>query len=261
MIKIIEKKSKQKLPNSDYTFTTLEEYDLVLPYLTPKFGDNWLMQLIDPTIKEAKQLIDRGVPHFIDMHIYLVKLKLDNVLLENPSLAPKEISNKEAFLNLVAELNHPIDDNAMWHVYKVFNRNLADIEDALQKLDVEAQGLTITLKQVTATFALTERIYTSQVIRAFIMQERWRWNKLDKLVAELGVDYAYYSMRKQVNALLKDKVAYLENGTYKNRAVETIDAVSIDKLVILFAYSNNPKELSSILHKYDTFSLESLERR
>lgn len=261
MITLFEYNRRVKLPEADYVFSTLDEYMEIHNNLTPAFVGNWKIIFVDMSIHDAKDLIAMNVHDFIDFHLYLSKQKLENVVQENPKMKPTELSSKDKFMQLVAQMTHPIDDKAMWHVYKIFDRNLVEIEEALNKLDSEANSATITLKMVTTTFARTERIYTSQIIRAFIMHDRFRWQKLDKLINELGNTYAYYSMRKQVKNLLIEKKKFLENKPYKNNMVKTLDAVSIDKLAILFSMSNNPYELASILHKYDTFNLSYLERR
>lgn len=261
MIKLAALNKQSKLPEADYVLDKSEKLLSLLEVLTPKFKGNWDILLIDPKIKEAKDLIDVDtVPDYVECTLYLPQAKLDIIVMDYPKLAPKQKSNKDVFKEMISGLSHMIDKNAMWLVYNTVGSNLTALQEALDKLDKECEGTSITSKQVQSTFAVTKRVYSSDVIRAFLLKDRYRWLKLSTLVSDLGTEYAYYALYKQVRELLTQKNDYLHNEDTKNSLVQLVDAPFICYAYTLFANSSSWRNLYGVMYSIDNRNKETLER-
>lgn len=252
---------KSKIAEADYVLDKFEKFLSLLDVLTPKLKGTWDVTLVDPKIKEVKSLLETDiVPEFINCHILLPQAKLEIVVIDYPKLAPKDISVKDRYKEMVACLNHMIDKNAMWMLYNTIGANLTLLQESLDKLDKECEGITITTKQVQSTFAVSKRVYASDVLAAFLRRDRYRWVKLTTLTKELGDEYAYYALYKQVRNLLTDKNKYLHNEDVKNKLVDSVDAPLICYAYVLFVNSRSWRNLHGIMHCLDSRCEESLER-
>lgn len=260
MIKLALLKKKSKFPEADYILDKPEMFFSLLEVLTPKFKGNWEIVLVDPKLKEVKSLIDNGIPEYINCTIMLVQAKLDNVVMDHPTLAPKTLSPKDEYKEMISSLKHVMEDRAMWMLYNAMGPNMQLLQEALDKLDAECEELYITVKQVQQTFAVSKRVYASDVLRAFLIHDRYRWFKLNTLTKELGEEYAYYAIYKQVRELLADKNKYLHNEDVKNRLVGTVDAPLICYAYVLFANSNSWRNLHGVLHDLEERNQYALER-
>lgn len=250
-----------KFPDGDYVFDKMEHFLPLLDVLTPKFSGRWSIVLVDIKLREVKQIVDSiMLPDYIDLTIMLSKAKLDAVTLDYPNLAPKAQSVKDTYLGMITNLKHLIDKKAMWNLYKAIGPHVGLLQEALDKLDAECAGTTITDKQVRQTYLVQHRVYASDVLIAFLRKDRYRWNKYTTLVNDLGEDYAYNALYKQARTLLLDKQKYLTNNDTKNRAVEDVDAPLICYTYVLFANSRSSKNLQGIMHCLDNRCEDSLER-
>lgn len=255
MIELRKYNRKVKMPDADYVLDKFEEFEPILVNLTPKFTGRWLIILLDVKITEAKSILENEMlPEFLDILILLPQAKLDKVLLEFPKFQQKQLSNKDMFKELVAGLNHPMDTNAMWSLYETLNGNIPRLTEALQKLDKECESTTITLKQVKTSFGIQNVVYASQVIEAFLTRSKHRWYLFNKLLHELGEEYAYYALYKHVRRLLTDKAKYLVNEDVKNFSIAKIDAPFICYAYMLFSNSSSPCNVHSIMWCLDNRS-------
>ena len=259
MIQLVLRKPKTKLPEADYVLDNSEDILDLVKMLTPKFEGNWSILLIDPKLTLAKSLIENNtIPSYIDCFIYVNTTKLEKLVLDYPKLAPEKKSVKEAYKELLSGLKHLMDTKAMYELYNAIGPNLSELQEALTKLDNECDGPSITVKQVRNTFHYTKRVYASEVLAAFYRRDRFRWNKLEKLVRDLGESYAYNSLYKQVSNLLHEKNKYLHNEDTKLRIIEDVDAPLICYTYVLFANSKSYHNLYSIMYALDNRCKESL---
>lgn len=261
MIKLEAFNNKSKLPEADYVLDKSEKLLSLLEVLTPKFKGEWDILLVDPRIKEVKNLVDLDlIPDYVNCVLYLPQAKLDIVVMDYPKLAPKQKSNKEVYKEMISGLSHMIDKGAMWLIYNTIGSNLSSLQEAIDKLDKECEGTTITVKQVQNTFAVQKRVYASDVLRAFLVKDRYRWLKLNTLVRDLGQDYAYHAIYKQVRELLAQKDAYLHNEDTKGNVVQIVDAPFICYVYVLFANSTSWRNLYGIMYSIDHRNASTLER-
>lgn len=257
MIKVLEYNKHITLPDADYTFESCDMLPDLYRLLTPKFEGAWSIVLLDIKISEAKDILSsNNTPEHIDLYIYLSKKKLNQVLLEFPNYKEKELTFYDTYKSLIGQLKHPLDKRAMSYVYNAVGHNIDDLRIALQQLDVKCSGETITLTDVQKEFNYTKRVYTTQVLLDFLVRNKYRYNHYETWLNELGIEYAYYSMYKQVTLLLKDKNKYLHNEDTKNYTASKADAVSISILYVLFVNSTSPYQLDSIMLQFDQMTTE-----
>lgn len=257
MIEVRVYNRKSKLPDVDYVLDDIEEFYQITSVLTPKFKGKWSIVLLDIKIKDVKEfLIDEQIPDFIDCFVLLPQNKLEPILLEFPKYQQKAKSNKEVYTDMVSTLKHLIEPAAMWSLYSALNGNIQKLEEALTKLDNECEGASITVKQVKTAFGTNNTVYASDVLEAFLMKKKHRWFLFKTLVTELGDEYAYYALFKQVRKLLSDKASYLKNEDVKNFSVNKIDAPLICYAYTLFATNSSWKNLRGIMWCLDNRSSE-----
>lgn len=261
MIDLLVRNRKSTVPEADYVLDKLEKFLSLLEVLTPKFFGNWEIVLVEPKISEVKDLIDENtVPDYVNCHVMVSQAKLENIVMDYPKLNPKQKSVKELYKEMITQLTHLIDKNAMWILFDALNGDLDKLQESLIQLDNECEGTTITAKQVKTSFTYSKRVYASEVLIAFLTRNRYRWYKYNALVKELGEEIAYYALYKQVRLLLQDKDKYLHNYDVKNRMIDKIDAPFICYVYVLFANSTSWHNLYALLLSIDNRSQETLER-
>ena len=257
MVRLLEYNKHVNLPTSDYILESCEILPTMFRILTPKFDGNWLIVIVDPKIVEVKSLLSMETfPAHIDIQIYLGRKKLNQILLEYPTYAEKEISAYDRYKELISTMQHPLDKRAMSYVYNAIGHNLDDLKSALEMLDKNCKHETITLNDVQKEFSYTKRVYTNQVLLDFLTKSKSRYTHYETWLNELGYRYAYYSMYKQVTLLLKDKDKYLHNEDTRNYTASKADGVSVAILYILFANSNSPYQLDSIMFQFENMTTE-----
>ena len=259
MIKLEYLKKGVKLPKVDYVLDKPEKLSDLISNLTPKFQGTWEIILLDPKITQVNEILELDdVPKWIDGYIYVNNAKMEQILLDFPKYQPKEVSVRDAYKSMIADLKHGIDVKAADYLFEAVGRRVEDLQDALIKLDNECEQQNITLKQVQGSFQHTKRVYASEVLEAFMTHDRYRWYKFDKLTHDLGDKITYYALKKQIRLLLQNKNKYLHNEDVKSRIVEKVDAPFICYVYVLFANSNNYLDLRGILCAIENRSAENL---
>ena len=251
--------NKKKLPDADYTLDTMDKLEDMISVLTPKFQGKWLFVLLDPKIKFVKEMLDNHlIPDWVDVKIFLSSKKIEQICLEFPEYTPKKVSVKDSFNELLASIKHVVDPSGTKALYQAYRDNPTETEDTLRRIDKECEDSTITLKTVQSNFLVNKHTYVSEVINAFLLNDRNRWYKYQLLLSELGQEISYYAMYKYVKKLVKCKNDYLQNKDVDIYIVKQIDAPLICYAYVLFANTNNYKCLLAILCAIEHRSQESL---
>lgn len=249
MLKLEYYNNKTKLPKVDYVLDKPEKLSDLVVNLTPKFEGQWEIILLDPKITQVNEIIETNViPDWITLYIYVNNAKMEKILLEHPTFAPQQVSVKETFKLMIAELHNSIETKAMYDLYDAVGANVQALQEALNKLDAECEGGVITVKQVHSSYTYTKHVYASEVLEAFLTKDKQRWYKFDRLTHELGDTIAYYALRKQVTMLLRDKNKYLHNVDVKSTLVTRVDAPYICYVYTLFANSSSPSDLRGLMY-------------
>lgn len=259
--KLLPYNAKLKLPPADLCMEEVAQLEKLLPNLSPKIEGAWHIQIVNPTIKESKYLLDSlSIPKWIDVDIYLQQKKLEQVLLDFPEYMQKEKSFKDQAKELLTDFKHIIDKKAFNVLVEAFRGNIADLQRTLIELDEECKGSVVTLKDVQAKVNYTRPVYASDVLNAFLLHQNNRWQLLNKLRQNLGDSYAYNALYKYSRTLLQSKSAFLRNEDVKLRVVKRIDAPSICYAYTLFRLSNNYMQLFGIFHALENRGAVALER-
>lgn len=262
MVELTQYKSLMKFPEYDYIFDKPDKVLEIMSVLTPKFNGSWEIILLDPTIVFAKQILSEGVvPDFINCRVYLSKQKMSQLLIDVPSLTPKKQSNWDIYMTMIGSMTHLIEDRAASDLYNAFYGNLDHLQEALNKLDAECESGKITVSDVRKNYLIQNTITARQLLAAFLKKDRYRWKKYDTYVKSLGINIAYYALRKHVKILLHDKSKYLSNQECDNKLAQTVDAPLICYVYFLFSNSTDPLQLPSILSDIDTRTQECVDRR
>lgn len=261
MIKLSLYNARVKLPNADYVLESQEDLEEILDVLTPKFEGTWDIIVIDAKIKFVKDFIlADSTPDWVTINFYMNRAKLDEIVLIYPKYAPRVKTNKENFDELIASMKHLVDESARRALYKALGTDQIKLKEVLTKLDKECSGVSISLKDVQGTVSYSKKVYASEVINAFLLKDRNRWNLFDKLLKELGMEYAYNAMYKYVRKLLLEKNDYLHNKDVKMRIVSKVDAPLICYAYTMFSNSTNYKQLHCIMYGIDHRGQEAMER-
>ena len=261
MISLQTLSSKTKIPDCDYTFEKVENFQDLLLNLTPKFEGTWKIVLMQPKIKYVKSLMDKNtVPEWVDVIIYVSQKALEEIAVEYPALLPKKLTVKEEYMRMVANMRHLIDEKAVKAIYKSVGANTRILQEVLNELDNScvSDNEIITMKHIKGVVSIVKRVYASDVLKAFLLHDKNRWNLYSKLVHDVGLNIAYYAMYKQAKKLLSNKADYLQNKDVKDFLARKVDATFICYVYVLFVNSSSAYQLPAILCAIENRSEEML---
>lgn len=249
---MIELRKRQKdldLSGFDYVFEDAESFEDVLPYLLPKLEGKWSIILLDPKLQAVRTFLDTTiVPSYVVLTIIVEQRQLEQLYLERPSLVKKEKSNWDRYMDLLKEFPVPMEDKAMRELYFRCGPKEKDLQEALGVL---LDCSYVTLAEVNKHFAPVQRVYASQVVKAFLLMQYPRaWKMLAILERELGTTIAFYAMRKNIRAVYEAKCKYLKNEDVKERLVTAVDTYTIIRLYWWFEVST-PEQLYILLAMYE----------
>lgn len=261
MIKLSLYNSKVKLPNADYVLEEQNDLEDILNVITPKFSGSWEILVIDAKIKFVKDFIEEdNTPEWITINFYLNRAKLNEILLVYPKYAPREKTKKEYFNEMIASLNHLVDEPARKALYKALGSDTEKLKEVVTKLDKECNSVSISLKDVQSAVNYSKKVYASEVVNAFLLRDRYRWRLLNRLTRELGMEYAYHAVYKYVRKLLSEKNSYLQNNDVTNYVISRIDAPLICYTYVLFSNSTHYKQLYGLMYDIDNRGPKAIER-
>lgn len=263
MIQLNELTRKTRIRKCDYTFDGESDMLKLLPNLTPKFDGNWEIALVDPSIKYAHTLSESySLPEYVDCYVYLNAAKLEQVVLKHPNLMPKKQKPWETYMAMIADMRNVIDPHATRYLWKALSGDLDKLKEALDKLDDDCVDGCVTVKQVKSIYtAAVKPIFASEVVLSFFTKDKNRWSLFNRFTSMLGERYGYYTIRKQVFKWLAEKASYLRNEETTIRAIGEIDAMFIDYVYMLFYFSTDYRELSTLMYEWDNRNNKAVERR
>lgn len=253
MIKISAMEKNLKISNADYIFDKSDKLLNVLPYLYKKILGDWYIVLLEPKPEIVRQFLDTEViPEYVKLEIFMEPNQLEQLMLERPNMAIKKLSAWEKYQELIACTDILLDQKAVSEIYRRVGTNTKSLEEALNTLKEKVGTEVVTVKHVRLYIQDNSRVYTNQVVRAFLLDDKDAWKLFYIYEKELGEEIAFYAIRKYLRKLLKEKNSYLTNGEYKDRSVEQIDAFSIMRAFHLFETAKSHRQLIPILIKLQT---------
>lgn len=255
MIKFVVYTRDTRIHDVDYVFEDCEKLLKLIPYLKKKIEGKWEIAVIEPSIQYARKFADNDIiPEYVTVTFYMERTVAEQLLTERPNLAVKNKSAYEKYMDLIADLKVIIDPDAAKELYRRVGTSKDKLPEYLSELSEQAQSGAITVNMVRNQVADERKMYASNVIDAFLMKDRWRWKKYDKLVADLGRSYAFYAMRKYVTKLLREKNNYLRNQPTTIRNIDKIDGFRICHAYVLFTEAT-AVELDACMRSLDNRDL------
>lgn len=248
------------LKKADYTFEKLKDFEKILPYLYKKIEGSWEISLLRFDLKDILHVKEELiVPEYVHLNVYLAKDVMLKFLEKYPELKEKEKSNIEQYKELLASFPKTLTKKAISELYSRLHGNIKRIQETLQELAEKTQDKTvIDIKDINQVTIVNDTVYAKDVLYTFLLYDcekipkrghklsryryRYRkpWDLYEKLVSELGTEYAFYAIRKQVDNLVADKIKYMHNEEYKEFAVEYVDVYALADLYQSFhLYSYN----------------------
>ena len=223
-----------RIHDVDYLLEDSEKLKKLLPYLKKKIEGDWQIALLEPDIKFIREISESSnVPDYVNISLYMERSVAEQALSEKPRLIVKEKTPYERYLDLIGEMKVLIDPKAAKALYMRVSSSKDKLADYLQRLSADCNGK-ITVADVNREVPDERKLYASDVINSFLLKKRWRWNQYNKLVEELGKDYAYYAMRKYTARLLESKDKYLRNEDTDVRLIDQLDSLSVDLAYVIF---------------------------
>ena len=255
MIQLFPMKKGQSY-SGDYILEDGESFDALLPYLYPRIDGEWKVVIIDPDIKTLRHLYTLTIPTCVDLRVYADGTDISQFALEKPDLQVTKVSSYALYEELFKDISVVFEPRAVSEIYNRAGPDIDNLKTALSDVIQVSNGEYVTMADVNKVLLPNKRVYTSDIVRAFIVDPRikYRWSLANKYVEELGQDYAYYALRKYVFNLLKYKAKYLRNEDIPQRFqrdVTEIDAFTIDYAYSLFCEYSKPTLLPAVLYKLE----------
>lgn len=249
MVKLTEMTKDLKVSNADYVFDKSDKFLALLPYLTHKLVGDWYIVLVEPKLELVRNILDlNSIPEYVKLELLIEPSLLSQLMLERPSLAVKKLSVWETYQSMIAALDRIIDPKAVGEIYHRVGPNKEALREALELLCEKVQDRKIISKDVRLYISDNRRVYANQVVKAFLLKDKKRWDIFREYEYDLGTNIAFYAMRKYVRKLLNEKNKYLRNEDTKDRLVQEVDAFTINHAFYTFELANNPMQLIPVLH-------------
>ena len=254
MWRILVKQKGERYETGDYVLEKIKDLEKIVPYLFPKIEGRWKIVLIGMTVKEnAMAYKELDIPEYVDVISYMPKDSAIKLITQFPELEYVKKSSKELYSEIIKQLPKTITPKAMKEVFRRFHGNAEKIAEIMPEI-VEHSGdqHDITIADVDAVVPILDIVYAKDVLYSFLFHSnnliskrghylsKCKYGKpellLQKLIQDLGRDYAYYAIRKQLRNLTKEKIKYMHNEEYKEKAVEYIDTYTLSELLFSFEY-------------------------
>lgn len=237
----------------DYKLDKPDRFTDLLPYLFKKIDGDWNIELVGMEIGYIRELLDyMKIPKYVHILVVVSDDVISNLQAERPDLIAKKKTMKEYYNDLIANLPVFIESRASSILYSRIEKDRILIKQTLDRLVsmCEEKGV-ITVSDVKSVTLNNKVYYSNQVIKAFAELDKNRWKIYSQFESSLGRRYAFYALRKYIKKLLKDKTAYLNNESYKDRNV-----TSVDTYTLIFLYDRftryKPDQLVCIFSELDS---------
>lgn len=250
--------------NADYVFEHVDDYFEVLPYLYSKIEGKWNIVVMAESIKEIRHIFEVPPADDVTVDILTDSANIEQYALERPSVQIENISPYEQYLNLFKDIDYVVfDPKAVSEIYHRAGPNIENLEKAVKEVISVSDQTKVVMADVDKVLLPNNRIYASDIMRIFLRMRNcnYRWSMVDRFISELGISYAYYSLRKYVSGLLTNKNKYLHNETVADRykrEVESIDALTIAHAYSLFMTYTKPPLLRVILYELERRNLTNV---
>lgn len=250
MIELRQHRKDMDFSAYDYIFDDITKFETALPFLYPKLEGSWDIMLVEPRLSNIRTYLDTAIiPSYLHLVITVESSQLERLYLERPQLVEKEKTSWDVYMELIKKFPVPMADKAMREIYYRQGPKEEDLRAALNEL---LDYPIITLREVNRHFAPSNRVYASQVVRAFLLgRYKHAWRMLSTLETELGNAVTFYAMRKNVRHIFAEKSKYLKNEDTRERLAEMVDGYTILLLYWLFESAKSPNQLYPLLLQFE----------
>lgn len=248
MIIIKEKGKKVTFPKYDYLFDKYNNFLKLYPYITPKIIGDWTIVLLGLKIPDIEHLNNQiELSDDVRLLVYLEKDVIAKALELYPEMVYEKVSRWDAYMDYIVSLGVRIDNKALSAIFKRCNGSLDTIKEELPRIINKCPTGNITLRDVNKNLIDNSRIYASQVIKEFLLNERYRWEHFDRLRKDIGNEISFYAMRKYLRKLVILKNKYLNNESKDDKFLVKVDSYTIGFASSVFEQANHWSELPACL--------------
>ena len=254
MYYLYKKSKKANLPTFDYTFNNFKDFYVIADILSIPYRGTYYIRVKCDDVKDITSFYKvKEQYNFLEIYIEVNEALLQYVRLRIPGISLLNIEpDFEVFKRLVEKYDILFDKDCHRKVYFSIDHSYEEMDEALSLIkSTFPNKRVITDDEINQLFVIENLVWPSQVAIAYIKQDRFRVNKLRKCIETFGNDMCYYSMRKTVRNLLKDKIKYLRSGS----GSYTIKALPVDNIIRLLNcldYCNNRfRDVETILKLYE----------
>lgn len=257
MVEIRQYRKDMGFDGYDKVYEKADDFFSVIPYLVPKLEGAWKYLILEPKLDAVRTLLDTNiVPSYVTVVLAVESNQLQQLYMERPQLVKKEKTAWDHYMDLIAVFPVPLDDKAMREIYYRCGPKEENLAAALEELKDYSY---ISMREVNKHFAPKERVFASQVVRAFLTyNNRYKWKMLNQMETEIGTRVAFYAMRKSVRAIFREKRKYLNNESIKDRHISGYSTYDITLLYALFETATNPSQLYPILYMFERRQLPNV---
>lgn len=226
-------------PEAQYTTKNFEEfYELAEQGSVPIFGKFTVIVKTD-NLKDIMTFINKESQYgeFIVL-IYTTDTIVEQVCLRRPHANVQgSKSDYDVFVDLIEKHGILFKQGVAETLYRSIDHSFAEMDALLLNVKLEFGLTEVTEQMIQQMVVLNKLIYPRTVVMELLFKKRWRMSKVRKCVEQLGNDVVFWSMRKTIKKLMKDKSAFLETGVGREQT-KRIDYKNLLLLYRVFCSEN-----------------------
>ena len=254
MYYLYDKKSKNTgIVHLDYTFNNFDQFYAVASMLTNTLRGTYKIKITCDKPEPIIQFVENS-DNYKHLIIYIeteessmqrVKMNLSGVSLL------KDRDSKEIWYDLIGRYQVLLKPKCAEQIFWGISKDEATMSTVLLDLK-EAYGLqSITFEMAQKVVSINEVVYPKSVMMAYLRMDRFRESKLKKSIETIGPDILFYSIRKNIEEIYRQKCNYYVTGKGSD-AVKNLPFNNIIKMY--YAFRTLPigfKDITIILKLYE----------
>ncbi len=231
MYYLYKKGKSVALPRFDYTFPKFADFYETANVLTASLVSSYNIRIKSDSYKDIIEFINSDNPYpWLNIYIETTQGTLDYIALGKPDatfLSSK--TNWDTFLELIQRYGILFDRNCIRILYGAIAHDYESMVDALLKIQEEYGDKKITESDISALFVVDNLVYPRTVCIDYLRMDRWRRSRAIRCISYFGNDLVLYSIRKNVDNYMDEKLKYLKTGTGSG-LIKTIPVNNIVRL-------------------------------
>ena len=245
MYYLYDTSSKSKVPLADYYFTTFNDFYNISSLLTRKITGEYIINITSNKSADVIEFINNPDVH---KHV-IVYISLDSSLLSYIlSIKPgantlTSVDPYTIWTDAIQKMNLHFDSGCVKKLYWNVKHDYGIMLDALTQLK-EAYGTQIIkMDMISKVIPIDEIVYPRSVMYSYIKLDRYRNTKLKKSLDVFGNDIVFYSMRKNIDKIIDQKIEYYKSGL----GTEFLKSLPFENMLKLkYAFISAPRSFNDI---------------